>query len=82
MLPRISKVEPRDGYKLFVSFDEGRDVIYDVGDDIRQINDFQALQSVPNLFNNVKLDQSRTIIYWNDYIDLPSDTIYEYGTCV
>ena len=29
---------------------------------------------------NAKLDESRTCVYWNDRIDLPSDTIYKYGT--
>lgn len=28
----------------------------------------------------MKIDQSRTFIFWDDEIDLPSDAIYEYGT--
>ncbi len=31
------------------------------------------------LFNQVQLDSSRTCVYWNEDIDLPSDSIYEYG---
>ena len=31
------------------------------------------------LIEQVQLDESRTCVYWNDYINLPSDTIYEYG---
>lgn len=31
------------------------------------------------MFENTQLDASRTCIYWNDQIDLPGDTIYEYG---
>ena len=31
---------------------------------------------------NAQLDTSRTCIYWNDRIDLPSDAIYEYGVVV
>ena len=39
----------------------------------------QWLRDVTGLFQQVQLDKSRTCVYWNDEIDLPSDTIYEYG---
>jgi len=79
MLPRIRRIEPQDGYRLLVDFDEGERVIYDVGNDIDQIPAFSNLRSVPGLFANARLDSSRTIVEWSDEIDLPSDTIYEYG---
>ena len=63
-----------------VVFDDGRIVTYDMKDDIRTIPDFRALETECGLFQNVQLDASRTCISWNDRIDLPSDTIYEYGT--
>ncbi len=31
------------------------------------------------LFQQVQLDPSRTCVYWNEDIDLPSDVLYEYG---
>ena len=46
MIPRIKSMKPIEGFKLHVIFDDGKDVIYDVGD---------------------------------EFIDLPSDMIYEYG---
>jgi len=79
MIPRIASVEPQDGYRILVKFDEGRRVIYDVGEDIRQIPAFADLRDIPRLFGTVRLDSSRTVVVWNDEIDLPSDTIYEYG---
>ena len=66
-------------YQLLVAFDDGRVVKYDVMDDIRSIPVFKDLEMVYGLFANAQLDSSRTCIYWNDQIDLPSDTIYEYG---
>lgn len=30
----------------------------------------------------VIIDKSRTCVYWNDRIDLPSDTLYEYGVSI
>lgn len=35
--------------------------------------------SMPGLFNSNQLDESRTCVFWNDEIDLPSDTLLEYG---
>ena len=66
-------------FKIRVTFDEGRTVVYDVGIDINEIKAFEDLKSLPYLFKNATLDSSRTCIVWNERIDLPSDTIYEYG---
>ena len=79
MIPRIKSFEPMKDYWLRVTFDNGRVVQYNVKDDIRTIPAFQDLEKIYGLFQNAQLDQSRTCIYWNDQIDLPSDTIYEYG---
>jgi hypothetical protein len=62
-----------------VTFDDGRTVLYDLMDDIRTIPAFEELETEAGLFLNAQLDQSRTCIFWNERIDLPSDTIYEYG---
>jgi len=34
------------------------------------------------LWKQFSLDESRTCVYWNDRIDLPSDSIYEYGKII
>ena len=57
----------------------GRRVVYDVAEDIREIPAFGDLLRIPGLFANARLDSSRTVVVWNDWIDLPSDTILEYG---
>lgn len=79
MIPRIKEVKPLPDYNLSVTFEDGKSVIYDVKDDIGQIDDYKDLVTVHGLFNHVQLDESRTCVFWNDRIDLPSDTIYEYG---
>lgn len=79
MIPRIRDLKPLDNYVLQVYFDDGKVVLYDVKEDINSIPPFENLKSVYGLFNQVQLDESRTCVYWNDEIDLPSDTIYEYG---
>ena len=79
MIPHIKSFETLDNYRLLVTFDDGRVVEYDVSDDIREIPAFKDLVTIFGLFKNAQLDASRTCIFWNDQIDLPSDTIYEYG---
>jgi len=82
MIPKINRLDILTGYRLRVTFDGGKVVIYDVLDDIRTIKDFEPLQTQTSLFQNAQLDESRTCVFWNDRIDIASDTIYEYGRCV
>lgn len=79
MIPRISSVKPLENYKLLVAFDGGKTVVYDVEDDISTVSVFHQLKTDHGLFCKVQLDSSRTCVYWNEQIDLPSDTIWEYG---
>lgn len=82
MIPRIKTLKPQENFTLEVTFDDGHKVIYDVLEDIRAIESYSMLEQVPGFFEQVQLDASRTCVYWNDEIDLPSDTIYEYGRTV
>ncbi len=79
MIRRISKLEALPDLKLRVAFDDGKTVVYDVREDVAQVPSYSPLETVPGLFDQVRLDQSRTCVFWNDAIDLPSDAIYEYG---
>lgn len=81
MIQRISNIRPLPDYCLSVSFDDGRKVIYDVKEDMH-LPGYEQLRDVTGLFQQVQLDKSRTCVYWNDEIDLPSDTIYEYGKSI
>ena len=82
MIPRIKSVKPVGQFFLEVVFDDGKKCIYNVEEDINQIKSYEDLRDIPGLFQQVRLDTSRTCVYWNDSIDLPSDTIYEYGKIV
>lgn len=79
MIPRISHIETLPDLLMRVRFDDGRVVLYDVGEDVKDIPSYAPLATLTGLFSQAKLDQSRTCVYWNDEIDLPSDAIYEYG---
>ena len=78
MIKRIKSLVPLPDYVLEVSFDDGKTVRYDVKEDMC-LPGYDALRSITGLFQQVQLDQSRTCVYWNDEIDLPSDVLYEYG---
>ena len=67
------------GYNLYAEFDDGRKVTYNLMDDIATLPNSSMLTDIAGLFEQAALDSSRTIVYWNDLVDLPSDTIYEYG---
>ena len=79
MIPRIKSIRPLQDYILQVCFDNGVKVLYDVKDDIRTLKDFKVLETECGLFQNAQLDSSRTCVFWNDRVDLASDTILEYG---
>ncbi len=46
MIPRIKKMSVLDDYILFVEFDDGYKVLYDVKDDIKTLPSFRALVDV------------------------------------
>lgn len=79
MIPRIKTLSVLDNFMLYVEFDDGYKVVYDVKEDIDTLPSFRALVEVCGLFNHAQVDSSRTCVYWNDEIDLASDSIYEYG---
>ena len=81
MIPRISSIKALPDCLLSVSFDDGKQVICDVKTDL-DLPGYRALIEIPGLFDQVQLDKSRTCVYWNDDIDLPSDAIYEYGRII
>ena len=82
MIPRIKSVKPLSQFFLEVIFDDGKKCIYDVEEDIKHIKSYEDLREIPGLFQQVQPDTSRTCVYWNEDIDLPSDAIYEYGKVV
>jgi len=64
---------------LKVLFDDGKSVVYSVKEDIETIESYKDPEAVQGLSEQVQLDESRTCVYRNVQIDLPGDTIYEYG---
>ena len=82
MIPKIKKVIPLDNYILDITFDDGKNVLYNMNDDIDNLPGYEDLKTIHGLFRQVQLDESRTCIFWNDRIDLASDMIYDYGDSI
>lgn len=78
MIYRIRELKPLPDYRLSVTFDDGRHVVYDVTEDM-DLPGYSVLREEPGLYECVQLDESRTCVFWNEDVDLPSDIIYEYG---
>lgn len=78
MYPRIKSVTPLPDLILSVLFDDGKRVVYDVKEDLH-LPGYSVLQDQPGLFEQVQLDTSRTVVFWSEDVDLPSDSILEYG---
>ncbi|WP_270839269.1 DUF2442 domain-containing protein [Peptacetobacter hiranonis] len=79
MIIKIKDLKVLEKYKLLVTFNNEKKVVYDVENDINSIPSYSDLKNIPGLFENAHLDSSRTCIEWNEFIDLPSDIIYKYG---
>ena len=46
MIPRIKSVKPLKGYLLHVVFDDGKDCIYNVKEDIDTIKSYEDLENI------------------------------------
>ena len=80
MIPRIKSVKPLKKYILQLVFDDGKIGFYDMEEDMNTLKGYDDLRHIHGLLEQVKLDESRTCVFWNDYIDLPSDTLYEFAS--
>ena len=58
-LPRIKSVEALPDYRLSVVFDDGKAVVYDVGEDMEQIEEFRLLKQVTAFGRDLALARPR-----------------------
>lgn len=50
---------------LHVIFDDGKDILYDVKDDIQALEGYKDLENITGLIQQSQLDHSRTCVFWN-----------------
>lgn len=75
---RIKEIQTLENYILKVTFEDNHTVEYDVKEDMG-LPGYADLKHIKGLWKHATLDESRTCVTWNDYIDLSSDILREYG---
>lgn len=68
-LPRLAAVEPREGRKLFVRFDDGREKTVDLAPALESRRFYKPLREDDALFRSFRINEYRNAIEWNDELD-------------
>lgn len=82
MFHKIESVEPLENFILFVVFKSGEKKYYDVKQLFETIPAFKDLINITGLFKQVKVDTQGYGIFWNEYIDLSGNELWENGELV
>lgn len=82
MFHRIEAVRALADYIIEVKFLGGVVKNYDTKIIADSIPQFVELQTKSGLFEQVKVDQGGYGVFWNDDLDIDSDTIWEDGTLI
>lgn len=82
MFHKLKDVTALADYRLCVQFAEGVTKIYDVKPLFDKWASFEALQSTPHLFYDVKVDVGGYGIIWNDELDLSCDELFANGETI
>ena len=82
MFHKVKSVTPLPNYMLLVHFADGVAKQYDVKPLFESMEDFNAFQTLPGLFEQVTADPGGYGISWNDDLDLACDELWSNGVQV
>ena len=68
-----------DGYKIELTFEDGKVGIVDLQKYVDQGGVFSKLQNM-EYFRNFQINKELRIIYWKDQIDIAPETLYSEAT--
>ena len=68
-----------EGYKIELTFEDGRSGIVDFQKYIKKGGIFSKLQDL-ELFRNFQINEELGIIFWDDEIDIAPETLYSDAT--
>ena len=80
MFHKVKSITSLPNLCLLVEFQDGSTKKYDVKPLFKKWPVFQALDYVPGLFEQVRVDAGGYGVSWNDDIDLACDELYHNGT--
>lgn len=72
-MPKITAVEPMDGYRLEIGFNNGNTVILDLTDKVQTTRFRQLLET--KFFRQIKTDGDR--VYWNELTEMSVTELFE-----
>lgn len=79
MTHRIKEVRTLKNFVVSVIFQGGIEKTYDVKGLFTEYPQFQVFETMPELFEQVKVDVGGYGIFWNDELDLAADEIWNCG---
>ncbi|MBR0045045.1 MAG: DUF2442 domain-containing protein [Synergistaceae bacterium] len=80
MFHKLKSITPLADLFLLAEFQDGTQKKYDVKPLMQKWPPFHALDYVPGLFEQVRVDAGGFGISWNDDIDLSCDELYNLGS--
>jgi hypothetical protein len=82
MFHKIRSVSPRPGFQLLVHFSEGCAKVYDLARLFPDYPAFSTLQTIPGLYEQVRVDPGGYGISWSDALDLDGEELWANGQLV
>ena len=79
MYYKITSLVALDDYILLLGFSNGEFKKFDLKPLMKKYPPFKDLETIPNLYKQVKIDIGGYGIIWNDYLDLDGTGLYEKG---
>lgn len=79
---RAIKVQAQDNYNIKVSFSDGKVVLYDVKQLFSLVPTFRSLQTKPELFRAVNVNEDGTMIVWDENLNLDAGNIWANGLVI
>ena len=77
MFYKITSLVALDDYILLIGFSNGEFKKFDLKPLMKKYSPFKDLETIPNLYKQVKIDIGGYGIVWNDYLDLDGTGLYE-----
>lgn len=75
MLHDIIAADYREGYKIEITFDDGRSGVVDFTEYLDRGGVFEKFRDI-NFFKNYKIDEEAGVIVWGDEIDISPEKLY------
>ncbi|MDR0933071.1 MAG: DUF2442 domain-containing protein [Victivallales bacterium] len=80
MLHKIKQLKPIKNFLLFVVFQDGAETLYDMSKLFDVIPAFRDFETIPEFFEQAKIDGGGYGVSWNDQLDIDAEELYTNGT--